>query len=75
MPNLGDLRCLIRDEQAHAALVAALEDVARQLDSMGNKLGLDVHPAHCDYISKKRASEWCSVLVKQARAALASARS
>lgn len=59
---------------AHAALVALIEDHARQLDSMATKLATDSHPAHCDYISKARAAEWCAVLVKEARAALESAR-
>ncbi len=63
------------DPAAVPALVAACEDLARQLDNgLSVKLGSDGAPGHCDYISKRDAGTWCAALAEQARAALAAAR-
>ena len=43
-------------------------DVARQLDSMADRLRAKVLPGHVDYISKARASDWAYTLARELHA-------
>ena len=45
-----------------------LVDIARQLDSMAERLLAKVPPGHVDYISKAGAAEWAQTLAKELRA-------
>lgn len=39
-----------------------LHELRRELSRLAEQLGSDVRPGHVDYISKKRASQWCASL-------------
>ncbi len=42
-----------------------LRELQRELYRLAEQLGSDVRPGHVDYISKKRASQWCASLTNR----------
>ena len=50
-----------------------LASVARELDSLAERLKFKGRPDHPDYISKERAAEWVSVLAIDVLLAIAQA--
>jgi len=44
-----------------------LHQVARELDTMAERLRADVRPGHVNYISKRAAGDWVEVLAENVR--------
>lgn len=61
MPNYSSHFATIDPNESH--------QLQRELMRLSSQLGACVHPAHCDYISKKDAAKWCENLATRLAAA------